>query len=191
MATNEPEHPAGAEADAAGVTISAPDVLHGAGLWQVASDSKVLDLNSRYAYLLWCHDFADTSAVALDGAAVVGFVTGYLRPAAPDTLMIWQVAVNEEQRGRGLAARMLHDILDRLAPRGVRWLHTTISPDNDASIRLFTGVARDRGTTIQRRDLFGPEHFPDGHEPEDLYVLGPFPEQSASTSRTDRSRTEQ
>ncbi|MGH3587777.1 MAG: GNAT family N-acetyltransferase, partial [Pseudonocardia sp.] len=111
---------------------------------------------------------------ALEGDQVVGFVTGYLRPAAPDTLMIWQVAVDERQRGSGLAGRMLHDILDRAQPRGARWLHTTISPDNEASIRLFSGVARDRGTTIECRDLFSPEHFPDGHEAEPLLVIEGF-----------------
>jgi len=162
----------------AGLSINPPDVLHGGQMWRVARDSKVLDLNSSYAYLLWCHDFAATSAVALVGERAVGFVTGYLRPESPDTLMVWQVAVDSSQHGRGLAGRMLHHLLDRLVPRGARWLHTTISPGNEASIRLFSGVARDRGTRIERRELFGPHHFPpgdgDGHEAEDLYVIGPL-----------------
>lgn len=175
---DEPEHPVAERAEADGISIVAPDLLHGPQLWQLARESKILDVNSSYAYLMWCRDFAATSAVALEGDDVVGFVTGYLRPKAPDTLMIWQVAVDASQRGRRLAARMLHDILDRAAPR---WMHTTITPSNDASIRLFSGVARDRGTDIERRDQFDPELLPgdeasDGgaHEPEDLYVIGPM-----------------
>ncbi|MQA16737.1 MAG: diaminobutyrate acetyltransferase [Pseudonocardiaceae bacterium] len=172
---DEPEHPHGEPAGADGVLILPPDVVHGPQLWQLARGSQVLDVNSSYAYLLWCRDFAATSVVALADEKVVGFVMGYLRPEAPDTLMIWQVAVDGSQRGNRLAARMLHDVLDRSAPR---WMHTTVTPSNEASIRLFSGVARDRGTTIERRDLFAAELLPDeeggAHEPEDLYVIGPL-----------------
>lgn len=174
---DEPEQPVAQSADADGIAIVAPDLLHGPQLWQLARESGVLDVNSSYAYLMWCRDFADTSAVALADGDVVGFVTGYLRPKAPDTLMIWQVAVDAGQRGRRLAARMLHDILDRSAPR---WMNTTITPSNEASIRLFTGVARDRGVTIEVRDQFDPQLLPSvdtvggAHEPEDLYVIGPL-----------------
>ncbi len=174
---DKPEEPVAERADADGIAIVAPDLLHGPQLWQLARESKVLDVNSSYAYLMWCRDFSATSAVALADDEVVGFITGYLRPKSPETLMIWQVAVDAGQRGRRLAARMLHDILDRSTPR---WMHTTITPSNDASIRLFTGVARDRGSTIERRDQFDTQLLPgvDGaaHEPEDLYVIGPLSE---------------
>lgn len=177
---DEPAHPSeGSAVDAAGVTIAEPDCSDGPQLWRLARDSGVLDVNSSYAYLLWCRDFAGTSAVAKMDGTVVGFVTGFLRPEAPDTVMIWQVAVDVGQRGRNLAGRMLHAIVDRLSPRGVCWMHTTVSPSNEASIRLFTALARDRGTEIERRELFAPEDFPTeepgGHEAEDLYVIGPFP----------------
>lgn len=177
VATDEPHHP-----DTDGVTVCPPELAHGAGMWRVARDSKVLDLNSAYAYLLMAHDFGATCSVALDGNVVVGFVTGYLRPQAPDTVVVWQIAVDESQRGRRLGARMLHELLDRLGPRGVHYLATTITPSNEASIRLFSGLARDRGTQIQRSDLFGIEHFPPEdpaqHEPEHLYLIGPLPEPS-------------
>ncbi|MCA1675444.1 MAG: diaminobutyrate acetyltransferase [Actinobacteria bacterium] len=161
------------------MTIAEPDSTDGPQLWRLARDSGVLDVNSSYVYLLWCRDFAGTSAVARADGTVVGFVTGFLRPEAPDTVMIWQVAVDAGQRGRNLAARMLHAIVDRLSSRGVRWMHTTVSPSNEASIRLFTALARDRGTEIERRELFAPDDFPTeesgDHEAEDLYVIGPFP----------------
>jgi L-2,4-diaminobutyric acid acetyltransferase len=168
----------GGRAGGAGVMIAEPELTDGPQLWRLARDSQVLDLNSGYAYLMWCRDFAGTSAVARVDGAVVGFVTGFVRPQAPDTVMVWQVAVHAAQRGRNLAARMLHTIVDRLSPQGIRWLHTTVSPGNQASIRLFSALARDRRTGIERRDLFAPQDFPPdepgGHEAEDLYVIGPF-----------------
>ncbi|CAO0837892.1 L-2,4-diaminobutyric acid acetyltransferase OS=Streptomyces microflavus OX=1919 GN=ectA_1 PE=3 SV=1 [Streptomyces microflavus] len=53
----------------------------GAAIWRIARDSEVLDLNSSYSYLLWCRDFAATSAVARgEDGEPIAFVTGYIRP---------------------------------------------------------------------------------------------------------------
>ncbi|HAG60102.1 MAG TPA: diaminobutyrate acetyltransferase, partial [Arthrobacter bacterium] len=73
----------------------------------MARDSKVLDLNSSYSYLLWCRDFAAASIMATVDGEPAGFITGYMRPGEPGTLMVWQVAVDEAFRGRKLAASML------------------------------------------------------------------------------------
>ncbi|MGK2319835.1 diaminobutyrate acetyltransferase [Gordonia rhizosphera] len=145
----------------------------GARLWEIASDSKVLDVNSSYAYVLWCHDFAATSIVATLDGRPVGFVTGYRRPTDPSTLMIWQVAVDDSCRGHGIAATMLHHLFDRVRRSGVVAMHTTISPDNVASQRLFSSVAQRRGLRFERRDLFAAEQFADSHADEDLYLLEP------------------
>lgn len=175
----ESTHPVGTGVDAASIWIGEPVRTDGPYLWRLARDSGVLDLNSSYSYLLWCRDFAGTSIVTRVDGHMVGFVTGFLRPEVPDTVMVWQVAVDARQRGRNLASWMLHTLVDRLYPRGVRWLQTTISPTNEASIRLFGALARDRGTAVERRSLFAPEDFPADeptrHEAEDLYMIGPFP----------------
>lgn len=154
------------------VSFRSPQIADGVRLWEIAKNTEVLDLNSSYAYLLWCRDFSRTSIVSVVDDQVVGFVTGYIRLDAPHTVMVWQVAVDADQRGKGLAGRMLTGLFDRLAPEGVTHLETTISPDNEASIALFTALARRRNTTIARQDLFLPEDFPDGHEAEDLYIIG-------------------
>src|SRR6185312_3847202 len=87
-----------------GLTLDTPRVEDGAAIWRIARDSKTLDLNSSYSYLLWCRDFAATSVVARDAeGGPVGFITGYIRPDRPETLVVWQVAVDQAWRGRGLA----------------------------------------------------------------------------------------
>ncbi|MCD2126397.1 diaminobutyrate acetyltransferase [Rhodococcus ruber] len=151
----------------------APRISDGIRMWQIARDSKVLDVNSSYAYVLWCRDFAATSVVATAGDhEAVGFVSGYRRPEAPDTLFVWQVAVDQDQRGRGVAGRMLDSLWDRLTDAGVTRLETTVSPDNEASIAMFTALARRRGLRITRSELFTPSDFPDSHMAEDLYTIG-------------------
>lgn len=161
------------------VALRRPTVADGAALWRIARDSRTLDVNASYAYLLWCRDFSGTSVVATVGGEPVGFVTGYLRPDAPDTLMVWQVAVDEARRGRGLARRMLDGLVDAVrsadavgAP--VRVLETTITADNEASIRLFESFAAGRDAEVVREPLFDAGHFPDGHDAELLFRIGPL-----------------
>lgn len=151
--------------------IDSPSKKDGAAIWRIARDSGKLDLNSSYAYLLWCHDFADTSVVARVGDEVVGFVIGYRRPQAPDTLVVWQVAVDAGQRGRGTAGALLDSLVRRTATRRVE---TTITPDNAASIALFRSLAGRWGAEMSVAGEFAAREFPDDHETEVLYRIGPF-----------------
>ncbi|MFC4603389.1 diaminobutyrate acetyltransferase [Rhodococcus kronopolitis] len=156
------------------MTLRRPRLSDGTRMWQIACDSGVLDVNSSYAYLLWCRDFRNTSAVAeLDGR-VVGFVTGYIRSEAPDTVFIWQVAVDAAARGRGIGVAMLDRVLTRVRPFSVRFVETTITAQNSGSIAMFTSLARRHDTGIYCRPLLSADHFPDTHETEDLYTIGPI-----------------
>jgi L-2,4-diaminobutyric acid acetyltransferase len=156
------------------VVVTSPSISDGAEIWRIARDSGKLDLNSSYAYLLWCRDFAETSAVARVGDQVVGFVIGYVRPDAPNTVVVWQIAVDASQRGRGIAGSLLDGLVGRMSERGVTHLETTITPDNESSIGLFGSLASRRGAAMERSSLFHSSQFPDEHESEDLYRIGPF-----------------
>ncbi|MFF1375171.1 diaminobutyrate acetyltransferase [Streptomyces sp. NPDC058308] len=159
-----------------GLRLDSPAVADGAAIWRIARDSKVLDLNSSYSYLLWCRDFAATSVVARDAdGEPVGFLTGYIRPERPDTLFVWQVAVDHGQRGRGLAGALLDGLTAKVvAGRAPLTVETTITPGNTASERLFLSYARRHGASVERKTLFDAGLFPDdGHEPEVLYRIGP------------------
>jgi L-2,4-diaminobutyric acid acetyltransferase len=157
--------------------LDTPGLADGAEMWRIARDSEILDLNSSYSYLLWCRDFSRTSVVARDGGGrPVGFVTGYVRPDSPRTLVVWQVAVDRSHQGRGIAAQMLDDLAMRGAAEGVYQLETTITPGNEASQRLFTSFGERHGALVQRQELFDETLFPKGqsHEPEVLYRIGPL-----------------
>ncbi|MFF3571335.1 diaminobutyrate acetyltransferase [Nocardia jiangxiensis] len=156
------------------VVIRSPRIGDGAAMWQIAVDSQVLDANSSYAYLLWCRDFGSTSVVAEIDGDIAGFVTGYLRPEAPEVVFVWQVAVNHAFRGRGVGVAMLDHLVNAAAEQGISTLETTVSPDNEASVAMFASLARRRGAEMSRESLFAPEDFPDGHEPEDLYRISPL-----------------
>lgn len=174
--------PANDPSNVTGVELRQPTLDDGAAMWRMARDSRVLDVNASYAYLLWARDFAATSVVAVDhdaegGAAHVGFVSGYRRPDQPDTLMIWQVAVDSSQRGRGIARKMLDAIFDRDSSLTV--METTITEDNAASIALFGSFAEARDMSFERSPLFDASDFPedsdhpDGHDAELLFRIAP------------------
>lgn len=156
------------------VALEQPSVADGAALWRIARDSGKLDLNSSYAYLLWCRDFSATSIVARDGDRVVGFVLGYRRQDVPSTVVVWQVAVDSSQRGRGLAGRLLDGLFSRVTAAEVRYLETTVTPDNAASIALFASFAKRWSAEMSETRLFAASDFPDEHEPEQLYRIGPL-----------------
>nr|AMY57841.1 L-2,4-diaminobutyric acid acetyltransferase subunit [Streptomyces sp. WS088] len=168
------------------LTLDTPRVEDGAAIWRLARDSKALDLPSSYSYLLWCRDFAATSPVARDAdGGPVGFITGYVRPARPETLPVWQVAVDHAQRGRGLPATLLDGLLPPVAATGVRGIETTITPDPTASNRLFTSFAERHPAPLEREVLFHGGLFPDGaHEPDLLYRIGPLGSLGPSADRT-------
>jgi len=163
-------------ADAPAVVLDRPGVPDGAAMWRMARDSRVLDLNTSYAYLLWARDFAATSVVARVDGEPAGFVSGYRRPDEPDTLMVWQVAVDAQHRGHGLARRMLDHLVGPGRGDGTPYSHleTTITADNEASIALFSSFAAARGAAVERTPVFPAESFPDGHDTELLFRIGPL-----------------
>ncbi|MFC6886659.1 MULTISPECIES: diaminobutyrate acetyltransferase [Actinomadura] len=156
------------------VQLQEPCLEDGPELWRLARESRVLDVNSPYSYTLWCRDFPDTSVVARDGGVPCGFITGFARPASPETFFVWQVAVDHGHRGQGLARRMLDELGDRMSARGYRFMEATVTPSNTASTAMFESFARARGAELVRTPLFGAEHLPEKHEPEVLFRIGPF-----------------
>ncbi|MFE0644529.1 diaminobutyrate acetyltransferase [Streptomyces sp. NPDC058877] len=161
----------------AAVSVGPAEITDGAALWRIARNSGELDLNSPYSYLLWCRDFAGTTAVARDASGQpVGFVTGYLRPDAPETLFVWQVAVEDSHRGNGVAGTLLDALSAQVADsHGFDRLEATVTPGNLASDRLFRSYARRHGADLTREVLFPSDAFPaSGHDAEVLYRIGPL-----------------
>lgn len=158
------------------VTLRRPTDGDGHDLHSLVARCQPLDTNSVYCNLLQCSDFADTAIAAqTPQGELVGFISGYRPPSRPDTLFVWQVAVDASMRGQGLALRMLLALTERVAGEGVRYLETTISPDNEPSQALFKRAFARLGVQHSTRTLFSrAEHFAGRHEDEVLYRAGPL-----------------
>src|SRR5690606_8909841 len=157
------------------VVYRKPSQGEGKDVHDLVSDCRPLDLNSSYAYMILCAHFADTCVVAEEHGSVVGFISAYRKPADPDVLFVWQVAVSSRVRGRGVASRMLHELLARVGSSNVAAIETTISPDNRASWALFESFAKRLGAAMTRETFFQEEDFGDEkHEAETLLRVGPI-----------------
>jgi len=156
------------------LSFRTPELGDGAAVYELVKHSPPLDLNSRYCYLLLCDHFNTTCIVAEHLSQIVGFISSYPHPKKPATLFVWQVAVAEAMRGRGVADAML----DRILQDGAPWascIETTVTPSNRASLRFFQSFADTRGATCHRRSYLTGDLFGAGtHEEEILLRIGPL-----------------
>lgn len=144
-------------------------------IWKLVQSSPPLDVNSLYCYLVLCMHFGGTSVVAQSDEELCGYVSAYILPDSPDTLFVWQVAVNSAFRGAGIAKTMLKDILQRKYSSRVSYMETTVTPSNAASDALFESLAKDLHASCRKNVLFSQNDFGQRtHEDEILYRIGPF-----------------
>lgn len=170
--------------------IRPPREADAVDIWRLVQNCDELDSNSPYAYLLLCTHFADTSLVVRlgrptdlkersDQGALVGFVLGYRPPKDPDVLFVWQVGVDDAERGQGLGRQLLDTLVDRCrADWGAKFLEATVTPSNMASRMLFTKFARDRPAGMHESVAFSSSSFPleegEPHEDEVCLRIGPI-----------------
>ena len=156
------------------VSFRRPRPEDGAAMWRLVREMGGLELNSAYFYVLYAKDFADTGIVAeTDDGHLAGFVAGHRPPARPDAVFVWQIGVAAWMRRQGLARRMLDVLLERHAG-DIAWLEATVSPDNAASMQLFRSIARDHKVECVETEYLARELFPDAHEAENLFRIGPL-----------------
>ncbi|QDY71645.1 diaminobutyrate acetyltransferase [Qingshengfaniella alkalisoli] len=154
------------------ITYRKPVTEDGAAIWELIRACKPLDENSMYCNLIQCDHFADTCVVAEMDGEIVGWISGYIVPDDAETLFIWQVAVSEAARGRGLGGRMLRELIARDECDDVTRLKTTITRDNKASWGLFRKFARSLDGTLDDEPHFTrDDHFDGAHDTEHMVTI--------------------
>lgn len=157
------------------ITIEAPQSEDGAAVHDLIAACPPLDTNSLYMNLIQTTHFPETCALAREDGDIIAWVSGHIPPQEPDVFFLWQVAVGEKARGKGIAKRLVADIFSRTACKDVRYLKTTITPDNDASWGLFRSIARWLDAPLKDTPFFDKDtHFKGRHDSEILVTIGPF-----------------
>jgi L-2,4-diaminobutyric acid acetyltransferase len=157
------------------IVIREPELTDAMAVNRLVKRCTPLDENSAYCNLLQVGHFYGTSVAAESEGQLLGFVSGYRIPERLETLFVWQVAVDKAARGQGLASRMLSDLLARPDCRGIRFLETSITPDNEASLALFRKLAGSLSAEFTFTEwLDKSAHFDGQHKSEWLMRIGPF-----------------
>lgn len=152
----------------------------GSEVWRLVRDSGGLDLNSVYSYLMLCDFFRDTCRVAESEGQIVGFASAFRKPDDPQTLFVWQIAVDPGLRGRGVGRSMLKELIDSDKNADIRFIEATIGPNNIASRSLFLGLAQSVGAECSMANHYAAELFPgpEAHDDELLFRIGPIGRES-------------
>lgn len=153
------------------ITYREPRLEDGGRIHQLIERAGTLDLNSAYLYFLLADHFKTTCALAENEQQLLGFVTAYRLPERPGTLFVWQIGVDEAARGQGVASGLLKALQQRTWFSEINAIELTISPDNQASQKLFTRWAEKLDRPISKQPYLSSELLGGGHEPEDLYRI--------------------
>jgi L-2,4-diaminobutyric acid acetyltransferase len=161
-------------ADSGRVVFRTPVPGDGLAVWRLVENTPGLDSNSPYYYTLWFKDFAESSLVATVDGEVVGFITGYRRPDAPDTYFVWQTAVSPRHGIPFLGVKLFQAAADRQVGTGARFVEASVSAENKAIIMVLKQYGKKYSASIQTEVLFPSSMFPDSHHDEVLYRIGPL-----------------
>lgn len=157
------------------LTFRTPAADDGYPVHQLIARCPPLDTNSIYCNLIQCAHFSSTCVVVEQQGEIVAFLSGYIKPENPEVLFVWQMAVDEKARGQSVARRMLDHLLSRPAVASVRYIETTITPDNPASQSVFRKLTESLKTQLSEQVLFERDvHFGGNHNDEVLFRIGPF-----------------
>jgi ribosomal protein S18 acetylase RimI-like enzyme len=124
---------------------------------QAVLDGVAPELFDHEIHSRWAREFLRDPrhhlVVALDGATVVGFVSGvhYVHPDKPPELWINEVGVAPSHQRRGIGQQVLQAMLRHGRGLGCREAWVLTSPDNAAAIRLYQslgGLAPDEATVM-------------------------------------------
>ena len=89
------------------IKITSPSKKDGYEVSNLVARCPPLDLNSTYHYLIQSHYFNKTCSIAFDNKKVVAFASGFINPSKNNSLFIWQVAIDENYRSKGLGVELI------------------------------------------------------------------------------------
>lgn len=129
-----------------------------------------LDDNSLYMYLVMFSFYKEFSRVAIIDGKVAGFVLGFPVPQKRMAYFCWQIGVDKNHRGKGIAKKLLLSVTE-----GFRELWSTVTPSNKASNNLFESFTQVKKLKLHKEDMFSRSLFglEADHEKEILYRIHP------------------
>ena len=150
------------------IKITSPSKKDGSAVAKLIERCPPLDLNSTYHYLIQSHYFSKTCSIAFDNKKIVAFVSGFINPSRNNSLFIWQVAIDEDYRGKELGIELIEFILKQNK-------NIDSTETNSASRRMFQKICEKYQIKLSEQTLFDKEQdFFKEHDSEILIKIGPL-----------------
>ena len=157
------------------IVYSHPRALDGSDMWKLVKGNEDLDLNSSYSYFLVSKLFSNRCIIVKDSAQnnkIVGFVMGFVFAEEPETYFIWQISVSKDYRGQGIGKELLERVLQ--TNEDIKYIKGTISKKNNSYKKVLNDIAVKYNTWMSTKAGFEDDQFPEGHEEEELVLIGPI-----------------
>jgi len=158
------------------IILRNPTVDDAISVLSLIRNCNPLDENSQYLYVLLCDQFSKTCVIAELDSKVVGFLSSFISPKNPDTLFIWQAAVSEKFRNKGMAKNLLSYVLNHHG-NSIKNLVATVTSSNKSSLKFLKNFSKDLGADFSIKTYYSSKVLGSNHESEDLVTIGPIPKQ--------------
>lgn len=103
----------------------------------------------HYVYWIMQQYFPNSNLVALDNEKIIGFIC-VLLSADKNCAFIWQIAVDPNYREKGIATKLLLNIIDYLKDSKYESLQFSIGKANIASFNLFNSLCNRINCTLEK-----------------------------------------
>lgn len=147
-----------------------------AAVTALAASCPPLDGYQLHQYSIFLRHFGDWCWVSDrdnegETHALAGYVVAMPTTTSPDTVFLWEIAVDPALRGESLAQQLVAQVETRARERGFARVELTVDPTNAPSLRLFErlayrNVSRREGAVLEvagqpaARDYYGQgRHF--------------------------------
>src|SRR3546814_16703750 len=107
----------------------------------------------KTAYEMRISDWS-SDVCSSDLGEISGWISGYRLVHDPEAMFVWQVAVHERARGRGLGVAMLNALFPFPAVFDAVRLVTTVPPSNPGSRNMLPHFSRLHGLDLEIRPFF-------------------------------------
>lgn len=153
------------------IILRHPTKEDGLAIYNLVKSCPTLDLNSSHYYHMMCADFGKSSLIAERGDTILGYVSGYIPPEEEGTLFVWQIAILEDARGKGLAGALLMNLAQDWSGL-ITKMKTTLSPSEKVATALFKSFATKSSYKITKSDFLKAKDFGDERkEAAHLYTI--------------------
>jgi GNAT superfamily N-acetyltransferase len=121
----------------------------------------------------WFRHFAGTSWILEDAdGAPIGFLIGFLSPGRPEEAVLHLIAVEPNQRRRGVGRRLVAAFLDDATTGGARTVRAVGWPDDRVAYEFFRALGFQPDDGPGSQNLYGLPGWPDYEFPgEDRVIL--------------------